>query len=196
MNPLALAVAVTLPLAASCSSTTPAPAADVDATRAWLAEFEEHYGYDTGYMENLLGLSPAAYDRFAAAMGMAEPGAHLTPEQHHVGVISALMADDCGACGQLALKMAVEAGVDRDLLRGLVDAPEGLPTPLRTIHAYATQVVRGGNASTESVTELRAALGDEGFAELAVNVLGCRIYPGLRRAMGAETACPPLTLDF
>ena len=198
MKPMALVVAVNLALAASCSSNAPAPdpASDVEATRAWLADFEAHYGYDTGYMEKLVELSPAAFDQFAAAMGMSELNEHLTAEQHYVGAISALMADDCGACTQLNLKMAVEADVDRELLRTLIEKPVELPPTLRAIHTYATQVVSGTNANPDVVRDLLEALGDEGFAELAVNILGCRIYPGLRRAMGAETACPPLTLDF
>ncbi|MEZ5980329.1 MAG: hypothetical protein R3F34_19250 [Planctomycetota bacterium] len=207
MKSIAAAVALVLSVTASCASKATAPATNVAATRAWpadfeghyeywLADFEAHYGYDTGYMEKLLDLSPAAFDQFFAAMGMSQLGEHLSPDEHYVGAISALMADDCGACTQLNLKMAVEEGVDIELLRTLVERPADLPPTLRTIHDYATQVVSGGNASPDLVRDLRIALGDEGFAELAVNVLGCRIYPGLRRAMGAETACPPLTLDF
>lgn len=183
-------------LATACSTTEAHQAADPAATRAWLQEFEAKYAYDTGYMEKLLELSPAAYDAFAAAMAMAEHRVHLPIDAHFVGCISALLADSCGACTQLDLRMAVEAGVDRAVLRQLLEDPAGLPQGLRAVHDYATQVVRGENADGALVRQLREALGDEAFAELAVNVLGCRIYPGLRRAMGAEVSCPPPTLDF
>jgi alkylhydroperoxidase family enzyme len=92
--------------------------------------------------------------------------------------------------------MAVEAGVDRAMLRTLLTEPASLPPPLRDVHAYATQVVRGGNATAAQVAALRAAFGDAAFGELAVNVIGCRIYWALRRTMGAEVACPPPSLDF
>ncbi|HEX5052029.1 MAG TPA: hypothetical protein VFZ65_09675 [Planctomycetota bacterium] len=180
-------------LLAACAATD---TSDPAATRAWLKDFAAQYSYDTGYMERLLDLSPAAYDTFAAAMGMAEHRVHLPVDAHYVGCISALLADDCGACTQLNLRMAVEAGVHRALLRQLLEDPDSLPPVLRMVHDYATQVVRGGNADAARVQQLRWQLGDEGFAELAVNVLGCRIYPGLRRAMGAEVSCPPPTLDF
>lgn len=187
-------------LLAACTATNagdPAPSSsDPAATRAWLKGFEAQYSYDTGYMERLLDLSPAAYDSFTAAMGMAEHRVHLPVDAHFVGCISALLADDCGACTQLNLRMAVEAGVDRNVLRQLLEDPAGLPPVLRMVRDYATEVVRGDNASADRVRQLRGQLGDEAFAELAVNVLGCRIYPGLRRAMGAEVACPPPTLDF
>ena len=62
----------------SCSSTpvTEAPL-DVAATRAWLQEFTAKYSYDTGYMQQLLDVSPASYQVFAAAMAMAEHRVHL-----------------------------------------------------------------------------------------------------------------------
>jgi len=173
----------------------PAPL-DVAATKTWLRGFGAQYSYDVGYMEQLLDGSPAAYEAFAAAMTMAEHRVHLPVDAHFVACISALMADDCGACTQLNLRMAVEAGVDRGMLRQLLADPGKLPPLLRLVHEHATQVVKGQNADSQRVAQLRAELGGAAFAELAVNVLGCRIYPGLRRAMGAEVACPPPTLDF
>jgi hypothetical protein len=186
--------------ATACSTTAPAPEPqnpnDPAATRAWLHEFGTKYHYDTGYMEQLLDLSPAAWQTFEAAMAMAEHRVHLSVDAHFIACLSALMADDCGACTQLNLRMAVEAGVDRDVLRKLLQDPASLPPMLRLVYEHATQVVRGGNADAARVAQLREAYGDEAFAELAVNVLGCRIYPGLRRAMGAEVFCPPVSLDF
>lgn len=173
-----------------------AKALDVPATRAWLRDFGAKYSYDVGYMEQLLDTSPAAYESFAAAMAMAEHRARLPVDAHFVACISALTADDCGACTQLNLRMAVEAGVDRGLLRQLLADPSKLPPVLRMVHDHARQVVKGGSADPQRVARLRQALGDDGFAEIAVNVLGCRIYPGLRRAMGAEVECPAPTLDF
>lgn len=193
-------VVVSLSGCASSPAPTPEPAAastavaEPAATRAWLREFGTKYQYDTGYMQQLLDLSPAAYDTFAAAMGMSGHRVHLPLDAHHVACISALMADDCGACTQLDVRMALEAGIDRELLRQLLEEPAKLPAALRMVHDYATHVVKQGNADPARVTALRAQYGDAAFAELAVNVLGVRIYPALRRALGAETACPPVTL--
>lgn len=193
----ALPYILTLVFATACASTdAPGTTPDPVATRAWLREFGATHAYDTGYLEQLLELSPAAYGAFAAAMGMAEHRVHLPVDAHFVACISALLADDCGACTQLNLRMAVAAGVDRKILRQLLDDPSRLPPVLRLVHEHATQVVHGGNADAARTARLRAALGDEAFGELAVNILGCRIYPALRRALGAEVSCPPPNLDF
>lgn len=201
----ALSILVALLPGTACSTTDAGdlgqPRARKDAaaianTRAQLREFGAKYQYDVGYMEQLLDLSPAAYDAFAAAMAMSEHREHLPLDAHFVACISALLADDCGACTQLNLRMAAEAGVDRVVLRQLLEDPGSLPPVLRLVYEHATQVVRGGNADAARVAELRAALGDAAFAELAVNIIGSRIYPALRRALGAERACPPPNLDF
>lgn len=204
MNRPLLPGLVALLLATACSTADPRRAdqptaqdpAPVPDPRTWLREFGATYQYDVGYLEQLLDLSPAAYDTFAAAMGMAEHRVHLPVDAHFVACISALLADDCGACTQLNLRMAVEAGVDRAVLRQLLADPAGLPPVLRLVYEHAAQVVRGGNADAARVAQLRAALGDQAFAELAVNILGARIYPALRRALGAERECPPPSLDF
>ena len=175
---------------------TPKQPLDVAATRVWLRDFGAKYSYDVAYMEQLLDASPAAYETFAAAMGMADHRVHLPVDAHFVACISALIADGCGACAQLNIKMAVEAGVDRQLLQLLLKDPERLPVPLALVHSYACQVVKGSNADTATVTGLRAAYGDAGIGELAVNVLGVRIYPALRRSMSAEFSCPEPTVDF
>lgn len=201
MNRLLHLSIAALPLLASACSTTPTDdveprATSVEDTRTWLRDFGATYEYDVGYMETLLDLSPAAFEAFSAGMGMSEPPAHLPRDAHYVGVISALLADDCGQCVQLYLRMAAEAGVDRATLRQVLEEPEDLPSTLGLVHGYATQVAQGQNADASTVATLRGTLGDEAFAELAVNVLGARIYPALRRAMGAETVCPAPTLDF
>ena len=169
---------------------------DVAATRVWLRDFGAQYAYDVGYLEQLLNASPAAYETFAAAMGMADHRVHLPIDAHFVACISALMSDGCGACAQLNIKMAVEAGVDRQLLQQLLKDPERLPTALALVHRFACQVVKGHNADSATLDGLRAAYGDAGIGELAVNVLGARIYPALRRSMGAEFSCPDPTVDF
>lgn len=169
---------------------------DVDATRRLLRQFAELYAYDNRYLEHLLDLSPAAHAVFAAAMGMSAHRVHLPRDAHFVAKLATLRADDCGACTQLVLRMAVEAGVPRELLRQVLRAPDELPAELRLVFAHAQQVARGENGDPERVAALRTAFGDAAFAELAVNIVGSRIYPALKRALGEENACRVPNWDF
>lgn len=165
-------------------------------TRVELRQFGEMYHYDVGYLEQLLDLSPSAFSAFAGGMAMAEHHSHLPADAHAIAVLGALMADDCGQCTQLYLRIAVEMGVERSTLHQLLEDPNGLPARLRIVHTYAQEIVAGRNVTPELLAKIRLEYGGEGLAELAVNVLGSRIYPGLRRALGAEEVCPPAHLDF
>ena len=167
---------------------------------AQLEAFAAAYDYDTTYLRTLHDASPGAFAAFHGARGLAEYRRMLTLEAHFVARIAAMQSEDCGACGQLNVRMAIEAGVDRQLLRDLLDHPERLPELLRDIRDHAVAAAAGGEgahavAAKERTDRLRWALGAEGFAELAALITGCRLYPGLKRALGVPAACTPLRVD-
>ena len=172
------------------------PEYDVEEARRRLREFGARYDYDMSYLELLLELSPVAHATFAAAMALPEHRGPLPVEVHFVARIAAMLADDCGACTQLNLRLAVEAGVDRHLLQRLLAQPAALPPLLALVYDHTRRVVGGDNADAATVAELRRQLGDAGFAALCVTIVGCRIYPGLKRALGQENACRLPALDF
>ena len=110
--------------------------------------------------------------------------------------MAAMRGEDCGACAQLNLRMALEAGVDRTTLEVLVRAPEDLPAPLRDVYEHARAVAGGGDVDPERAERIRERYGAAAFAELAVCIAGCRVFPTLKRAMLESGACELLTLDF
>lgn len=162
--------------------------------RAELRAFGEHYDYDASYLERLMDAAPGAFARFAAAMAMARPHEVLPADAASVAKAAVLLHDDCGPCLQLGLRMAVEAGVGRDVLNAALHSPAKLPQPLRDVYDHARQVVGGENGDPERIERLRAALGTQGFAELAVAIVGARIYPTLKHALGEGAACVPADL--
>jgi len=167
-----------------------------DTTRAHLNAFGSQFDYDTGYLQELLSASPTAFQRFAAAQPMSQHHGVLSKEAHAIACTSVMLADDCGACAQLNLRMAVQVGVARDLLQTLLDQPSRLPQALRDIHDHARAVAAGTESAPDLVARLRTELGDGGFAELAVVITGARIYPTLKRALGTSTHCRKPSLDF
>jgi hypothetical protein len=159
------------------------------ANLAALQEFEATYDYDTAYLRKLAKDSPGAYDAFAQAEGMSAYRKALPLEAHYVARIATMLVEDCGPCTQLNLRVAVEAGVERSTLDLLLHGPEKLPEPLRDVRDHARAIVGAGDVTPERVERLRAHYGDEGVAEIAVVVLGSRIYPTLKRAMLADQKC-------
>ncbi|MFQ5509235.1 MAG: hypothetical protein ACE5FN_07850 [Leptospirillia bacterium] len=169
---------------------------DTQTIKSEMRAFAQTYDYDMGYLESLVDTSPGAYDAFAAGMGMSLYRKALPLDAHFVARVATMQGEDCGPCAQLTLKMAVEAGVDRDLLALLIAQPERLPAPLRDVHGHALAVTRETFPDPERAARIRTHYGDEAFAELAVSITGSRLYPTLKRALLKSSHCERLSLDF
>ncbi|QDV75162.1 hypothetical protein [Botrimarina mediterranea] len=156
---------------------------------AALQEFEATYGYDTAYLRQLAEESPGAYEVFTQAEGMSAYRRALPLEAHYVARIATMLEEDCGPCTQLNLRMAIAAGVERSTLNLLLHSPEKLPSHLRDVRDHSRAIVGAGEVTPERVKRLRAHYGDEAVAEIAVVVIGSRVYPTLKRAMIADQKC-------
>lgn len=169
---------------------------DLTRQHAMITAFGQQYDYDTAYMTELLDASPAAYAAFAAALPLSSHRQALPLAAHFVARITTLQAEDCGACTQLNLRMAVEAGVDRAVLATLLARPDTLPAELADIRAHVLDVVGGSLPDPERAARIRARHGDAGFAELATAIAGSRLFPTIKRALMHASACQKPTLDF
>lgn len=128
-------------------------------TRQQIRTFGDTYQYDAGYLLALHDASPGAYAAFAAGMSMSSFRETLPLDAHYVARISAMQADDCGPCAQLNLRMAVEAGVDRALLRTLIEHPDQLSAELQDVREHALAVCRGPEQDDARADRIRAHYG-------------------------------------
>ncbi|MCB1034220.1 MAG: hypothetical protein KDD47_10345 [Acidobacteria bacterium] len=120
----------------------------------------------------------------------------LPVEAHYVARVAAMLAEDCGPCTQLNLRMALEAGVEKGLLEALIHRPDELPEPLRALREYAFAVASGDSPTEEQAAVVRQAFGDGAPAELAVLIAGSRIYPTAKRALLQAQHCEILRLEL
>lgn len=169
---------------------------DREATRRALEEFSAHYDYDNEYLVALLEASPGAYAAFAAAEGLAQYRGELPHDALWIASLATHLADGCGPCAQLNLKLAAEAGVARELLATVLEAPEQLPHALADVAAHARAVCEGAPDDPERAARLRRVYGEAGFAELALRIVGARLYPMLKRALAQSGVCQKPSLAF
>lgn len=169
---------------------------NVQETKSQLEAFGQKYDYDIGYMIQLLEDSPRAFEAFAAAQAMGHVHQQLPLDAFFVARVTAMKTDDCGPCLNLGLKMGAEAGVDREILTNAVKAPEKLPAPLKDIHDHTVAALLNEGDDADRMERIRNHYGIEAFAELAVVITGCRIYPTLKRAMGMASYCEVVQFDF
>ncbi|GAA4423362.1 hypothetical protein [Bremerella cremea] len=169
---------------------------DLQQAEANLKQFSAHYDYDTGYIIQLMHDSPGAYETFAAAQAMPNYSQALPLDAFFVAKITVMKTEDCGPCANLSLKMGVEKGLDRQFLKDIVQNPAALPQPLKDVHDHVVAVIRNDDQDADRMERIRQHYGVEAFAELAVVIVGSRIYPTLKRAMGMDAYCEVLNLDF
>lgn len=167
---------------------------DIAEFHAGIRAFGAAYDYDSSYLNDLLDASAGAYEAFADAQKMGLHRWALPLDAHYVARIATMLSDDCGACGNLNVKMALEAGVDRGVVDGVLHAPETLKAHLRDVFEHTRDVISGADMNEDRIHRLRAHYGKEAFAELAVTITGSRIYPTIKRALGAMTACEIVSL--
>lgn len=162
---------------------------DTMSERTAIQAFGRQYDYDVSYLERMLDGSPGAYDAFVAGQPMCLFRSELPLDAHFIARIAAMQGEDCGACAQLNVAMAIEAGVDRELLRTLLERPAELPGPLQDVYRHTRAVASNVAVDPERAERIRAEFGDAAFTELAVVIAGSRIYPTAKRALLMDGAC-------
>ena len=165
-------------------------------TESDLQAFGQAYRYDVDYLIQLNRASPGAFAQFVASQPMGNYRCELSLEAHFVARITCMQAEDCGPCAQLNLRMAVEAGLDRELLEILLHHPEALSPELRGVRSHVRQVLGQDPVDPDGAEGLRDQLGETAFAELATTIAGSQIYPTLKKAMLKSLSCEAIHLDF
>ena len=158
--------------------------------------FQERYDYDASFLARLYEGSSAAHEAFVAAQSLGAVHGALPEDAYFVACIATMVAEDCGPCGQLNVRLALEGGVDRALIATLLESPDELPDSMRDIADHATIVARGGEVDLERVARIRKAYGEAGLAEIAAAIVGSRMYPAMKRALGVPGHCERPTVDF
>ena len=99
------------------------------------------------------------------------------------------VAEDCGPCTQLVVTMALQDGVDAATL-----SPCSPATKTRMSRGAARGALRAGVlAHDPAADELREEVvrrwGQRGLVSLAYGLVGARLYPTLKYALGHGKAC-------
>ena len=154
-----------------------------DKYRESIQAFGRRYRYDMSYQLDLLDAAPEAFETFARAQGTSSHRRALPLDAHYVARLAMMQAEDCGDCVAINLRMALEAGVERELLRTLLERPHELSASLRDVRDHAFDVSAKPKPDAARVARLQAALGHDGFAELSVCLAGCRLFTTVKRSL-------------
>lgn len=159
--------------------------------KAAVGRFERRYDYDVSYMRQLIEADPAAFQAFSAVRKLSGYRKGAPPAAIAAAGIIGTMAEDCGPCTQIGVKIAAEGGVPAGVLKGILTGDEeamGPDAALARRFALASMA-----RDLEATDPLREAVvrrwGERGLAALALSIAAARVYPTVKYALGHGKAC-------
>jgi hypothetical protein len=163
--------------------------------RRRLDAFERRWDYDLGYARDLLDADPLALRRFGALMGISVYRRDLPADVWFAVKISGAMAEDCGPCTQLVVRMAEAAGVAPATLRAVLARDfSAMPEPVVLGVRFAQAVLRHDPEADELRRLVLQRWGKRGLVSLGFAVTSARLYPTLKYALGHGQACVRVTV--
>ena len=127
-------------------------------------------------------------------LGLLGPlGGHrrrLPLEAFHIARLRAVLAEDCGACAQMAVNEAMRAGVVPALLRAVVAGRlDDLPPDLATVCRFVDATLDHAPEQGALREPLRERFGEAGFIELALVIALSSFFPRFKRTLGHAQSC-------
>lgn len=161
-----------------------------------VARFERSFGYDGGYLHEMVDASARSAFKFMLFQPLANHRENVPREAWFAAKLAGAMSEDCGPCSQLVVDMALEAGVSAATLIALARdqmTQAGADAALGFRYGRAVAVNQADAASL--AREVRERFGDRGLVSLAFAVASARVFPTLKRGMGHGAACRKLVIE-
>lgn len=163
--------------------------------RRALRAFSAHYGYDVGYMEQMLEISPSAFYRFAVLTKLAQQRQVAPLEAFYAAKLVGALAEDCGPCVQLVVDMAREAGLATAEIEAVLTRDEEVMSPeTRLGFHFADKLLRRSLEADAAREAVRAQWGTAGVIDLTLALQIGRVFPMVKTGLGFGKTCQRVQL--
>lgn len=159
-------------------------------------QFEAHYKYDSTYMREMLTHSPTAFDKFNQALPLARHRELLDVQDYWIAKLSAMQVEDCGECLQLNVRMALEAGLDKATIQGVLFDDSTLSPALQDIKHYAAQVTSQGQVAAELMQRMQQRYATGELLEFGLCIASAKLFPTIKRALGNIHSCQLVQIEL
>lgn len=158
--------------------------------RRRLAAFERAFDYDAGYMHQMLRTSLPGFLRLSSVMKIARHREDLPPEAWYATKLAATLAEDCGPCTQLVVKMAEMDGVAPSVLRGILAGDDEAMGADAALVLRFTQATLAHDPQADALRErIVAHWGERALLTLALTIAASRVFPTVKYALGHGQSC-------
>jgi len=161
-----------------------------------LLSMKKRYGYDVGYMQDILKTDLGAFFKFMGFQTMSSHKGNLPVEPLFAARLRAILWDDCGPCTQLVVNMALEEKVSPDILHAIIDKDlNKLPEEVALVVRF-TELVLAHNPEADNLREkILAIWGNEGLITIAYSISSSRVYPALKYTLGYGKVCSRIQVN-
>jgi alkylhydroperoxidase/carboxymuconolactone decarboxylase family protein YurZ len=160
-----------------------------------IREFEAHYKYDGTFMRELLEHSPVGLAKFNSFLPLSAHREKLSPEYYWVAKLATMQVEDCGECLQLNVRMALEAGVSKGLVRAAIQGGNELPENLKDVYLYAKSVANHELVENELMGRIEARYDKGSLLEFGLCIASAKVFPTIKRALGYTKACSLIEIE-
>lgn len=158
--------------------------------RRWLRTFSQRYGYDTGYLHDMLETNLALFLKFTAINPLSSHRSGVPRAPWWTARIRAARWEDCDPCLALMCNMALEDGVDPGVITASVTADLAALDDDCALALHFTERVLAHEPDADLLREqVRLRWGDDGLLSLATTISATRVYPAVKYALGHSHAC-------
>ncbi|MFD1216724.1 MULTISPECIES: hypothetical protein [Microbulbifer] len=169
---------------------------DSKAAQQQLTEFGEHYRYDVGYLQEFLQVAPKGYEAFQGFQALSYYREKLPLDVYWVSRLASMQVADCGECLQLSVRMALEAGLDKALVKACIEGGSRLPENLKDIFDFASAVASYRAIDPQLDARIDQQLDKAQRIELGVCVATAAVYPTIKRALGIAQRCSLMEIEY
>jgi hypothetical protein len=160
-----------------------------------IAAFERQFGYDASYLRELLAIDPKAFWAFARVQKLGHYRKDIPRDVHYGASITAVMAEDCGPCTQLAVGMALAEGATHTVIGNIVAGDVvALPEDVALGVKFARAVLAHAPEIEELRPEIERRWGKRAVVSLTFAITAARLYPTVKYALGYGKACTRITV--
>ena len=161
-----------------------------DKSLEMLEGFQNHYNYDTSYMKEMLKNAPEAYQTFEAFLPMANFVKEIPLDVLYVAKVTAMKNEDCAACLQLNVDMALEAGINKNIIKEIIyNDGRNLTSELKNIYDFSLIIVQNRNMDEALYDTIISKYSKSVIIELALALASAKIFPTIKRTLNEAESC-------
>ncbi|HEY2032124.1 MAG TPA: hypothetical protein VGH02_00415 [Rhizomicrobium sp.] len=154
----------------------------------YIRKMETRYSYDGSYMHELLDTTFTGFRRYMKMQTAGSWQGDAPANAWFAAGIAGALVEDCGPCVQIGTDMAVEAGMDGNIIKALLS---GTPTdPDAQLGFDYGRALLGASDNLDDLREtIEQKWGKPALIALSLQAMTTRNYPVLKRALGHAKTC-------